>query len=87
MFFWMRVHRVDSNEVLSSFNQKGWVSVVNFIIQYPIFVVIKVKDYLVFIYKGLKSISLSYSVNRIFDIIIFLRHLSGAQLSCSFYLR
>ena len=66
---------------------KGWVSVVNFIIQYPNFVVIKIKDYLVFIYKGLKFISLSESVNRKFDFIIYLRHLSGAQLSCQFYLR
>ena len=48
---------------------------------------VKVKDYLVFIYKSLKFISLSQSVNREFDIFIFLKHLSVTQLSCQFYLR
>ena len=64
MFLWMRVHRVDSNEVLSSLGKKKWLSVVNFIIQYPIFVVVQVEDYLVFIYDDLKFISLSIQSTR-----------------------
>ena len=46
------------------FRQKKWLSVVNFIIQYPIFVVVQVEDYLVFIYDDLKFISLSIQSTR-----------------------